>query len=294
MMYDRFHGTGVAMVTPFDRHGALDEDGLASLVEFMLAGGVEYLVVLGTTGETATLTHTEKQRIFSQVVQLNAGRVPLVAGIGGNDTRRVLLDLNEFDLNGYQAVLSVSPYYNKPSQEGLFQHYTAVADNSPLPVMMYNVPGRTGMNVSAETTLRIAAECPNIFATKEASGNMDQIMRILRDKPAHFDVISGDDALTLPMMALGATGVISVVANAYPRLYSDMVRLCLNGDFSTALPAHYQLLEVVETLFAEGSPAGVKAYLKEMGRCSDTVRLPVVPVSEALLHRIRRLMKPLA
>lgn len=294
MMYDRFHGTGVAMVTPFDRHGALDEDGLASLVEFMLAGGVEYLVVLGTTGETATLTHTEKQRIFSQVVQLNAGRVPLVAGIGGNDTRRVLLDLNEFDLNGYQAVLSVSPYYNKPSQEGLFQHYTAVADNSPLPVMMYNVPGRTGMNVSAETTLRIAAECPNIFATKEASGNMDQIMRILRDKPAHFDVISGDDALTLPMMSLGATGVISVVANAYPRLYSDMVRLCLNGDFSTALPAHYQLLEVVETLFAEGSPAGVKAYLKEMGRCSDTVRLPVVPVSEALLHRIRRLMKPLA
>lgn len=290
MTNQRFHGTGVAMVTPFDEQGNVDTDNLSRLVEFLIAGGVEYLVVLGTTGETATLDHTEKQFIFSHVAGVNAGRLPLVAGIGGNDTRSVIADLQGFDLKGYDGVLSVSPYYNKPSQEGLFRHYKAVAESSPLPVIMYNVPGRTGMNVSAETTIRIARECPNIFATKEASGNMDQIMRILRDKPDGFDVISGDDALTLPMVALGATGVISVVANAYPRIFSDMVRDCLRGDFTSALPVHHRLLEVVETLFAEGSPAGVKAYMQELGLCADHVRLPVVPVSEALLVRIRRLM----
>jgi 4-hydroxy-tetrahydrodipicolinate synthase len=205
----------------------------------------------------------------------------------------VVNDLRQFDLTGYQAVLSVSPYYNKPSQEGLFQHYKAVSEQSPLPVMMYNVPGRTGMNVTAETTIRIARECSNIFATKEASGNMNQIMRILRDKPDGFDVISGDDAITLPMIALGATGVISVVANAYPRIFSDMVRDCLRGDFKAALPVHHRLLEVVETLFAEGSPAGVKAYMQELTLCPDHVRLPVVPVSDVLLLRIKRLMENL-
>ena len=223
-------------------------------------------------------------------MQVNAGRLPLVAGIGGNDTRSVVADLQGYDLQGYDAVLSVSPYYNKPSQEGLFRHYQAIASESPLPVMMYNVPGRTGMNVTAETTIRIARACPNIFATKEACGNMDQIMRILRDKPDGFDVISGDDALTLPMIALGATGVISVVANAYPRIFSNMVRNCLRGDFKSALPDHHRLLEVVDTLFAEGSPAGVKAYMQELGRCQDHVRLPVVPVSDHLRHRIIGLM----
>jgi 4-hydroxy-tetrahydrodipicolinate synthase len=293
MMNQRFHGTGVAMVTPFDEKGMLDAVNLTRLVEFLTAGGVEYLVVLGTTGETATLNHAEKQQIFSHVAMVNAGRLPLVAGIGGNDTNAVTNDLLSFDLKGYDAVLSVSPYYNKPSQEGLFRHYKAVSEASPLPVMMYNVPGRTGMNVSAETTIRIARECPNIFATKEASGNMDQIMRILRDKPEGFDVISGDDALTLPMIALGATGVISVVANAYPRIFSDMVRTCLCGDFNAARPVHERLLEIVETLFAEGSPAGVKAYMQELGLCADHVRLPVVPVSETLLARIKQLMKGL-
>lgn len=290
MINQRFHGTGVAMVTPFDAQGAVDTETLTSLVEFMIAGGVEYLVVLGTTGETATLDHDEKQLIFSHVAGVNAGRIPLVAGIGGNDTRSVVADLKGFDLHGYDAVLSVSPYYNKPNQEGLFRHYKAVSEASPLPVMMYNVPGRTGMNVTAETTIRIARECPNIFATKEACGNMDQIMRILRDKPDGFDVISGDDALTLPMVALGATGVISVVANAYPRIFSDMVRACLRGDLKSALPTHNRLLEVVETLFAEGSPAGVKAYMQELGLCPDHVRLPVVPVSDALRQRIKGLM----
>lgn len=289
MINQRFHGTGVAMVTPFDDMGEVDTERLTSLVEFLIKGGVEYLVVLGTTGETATLNSEEKQYIFSHVMQVNAGRLPLVAGIGGNDTRSVVADLRGYDLKGYDAVLSVSPYYNKPSQEGLFRHYQAIATESPLPVMMYNVPGRTGMNVTAETTIRIARACPNIFATKEACGNMDQIMRILRDKPDGFDVISGDDALTLPMIALGATGVISVVANAYPRIFSDMVRACLRGDFKTALPAHHRLLEVVDTLFAEGSPAGVKAYMQELGLCPDHVRLPVVPVSDTLRKRIRAL-----
>ena len=278
------------MVTPFDAKGMVDAERLTSLVEFLIAGGVEYLVVLGTTGETATLDPEEKKYIFSHVMQVNAGRLPLVAGIGGNDTRSVVGDLQGYDLKGYDAVLSVSPYYNKPSQEGLFRHYQAIASESPLPVMMYNVPGRTGMNVSAETTIRIACACPNIFATKEACGNMDQIMRILRDKPQGFDVISGDDALTLPMIALGATGVISVVANAYPRIFSNMVRNCLRGDFKSALPDHHRLLEVVDTLFAEGSPAGVKAYMQELGRCQDHVRLPVVPVSDHLRHRIIGLM----
>ena len=290
MINQRFHGTGVALVTPFDAQGAVNFEQLSTLVEFMISGGVDYIVVLGTTGETATLNQEEKQRIFSHVAGVSAGRIPLVAGIGGNDTHHVVADLSRFDLSGYDAVLSVSPYYNKPSQEGLFRHYKAVAEASPLPVMMYNVPGRTGMNVTAETTIRIARACPNIFATKEACGNMDQIMRILRDKPEGFDVISGDDALTLPMIALGATGVISVVANAYPRIFSDMVRDCLRGDFTAALPVHYRLLEVVDTLFAEGSPAGVKAYMQELGLCQDHVRLPVVPVSDALLQRIRGLM----
>jgi 4-hydroxy-tetrahydrodipicolinate synthase len=290
MINQRFHGTGVAMVTPFDAQGGVDTETLTSLVEYMIEGGVEYLVVLGTTGETATLNHEEKQCIFTHVSGINAGRIPLVAGIGGNDTRSVVADLKGFNLNGYEAVLSVSPYYNKPSQEGLFRHYKAVSEESPLPVMMYNVPGRTGMNVTAETTIRIARECPNIFATKEACGNMDQIMRILRDKPDGFDVISGDDALTLPMIALGATGIISVIANAYPRIFSDMVRQCMRGDFKAALPVHYRLLEVVNTIFAEGSPAGVKAYMQELGLCSDHVRLPVVPVSDALRQRISRLM----
>jgi 4-hydroxy-tetrahydrodipicolinate synthase len=293
MINQRFHGTGVAMVTPFDAQGAVDAPKLTELVEYLISGGVEYLVVLGTTGETATLDHDEKQLIFSHVAGVNAGRIPLVAGIGGNDTRSVVADLKGFDLHGYDAVLSVSPYYNKPSQEGLFRHYKAVSEASPLPVMMYNVPGRTGMNVTAETTIRIARECPNVFATKEACGNMDQIMRILRDKPDGFDVISGDDALTLPMVALGATGVISVVANAYPRIFSDMVRACLRGDLKSALPTHNRLLEVVETLFAEGSPAGVKAYMQELGLCPDDVRLPVVPVSDPLRERIRALIATL-
>jgi 4-hydroxy-tetrahydrodipicolinate synthase len=290
MPKQHFHGTGVAMVTPFHGNGDLDLPSLEKLVHYLTEGQVEYLVVLGTTGESATLSRDEKQKVFSEVAAINNGRLPLVAGIGGNDTQEVAHALTAFNLDGYSAILSVSPYYNKPNQEGIFRHYLKLSEHSPLPLMMYNVPGRTGMNVTAETTLRIAEHGKNIIATKEASGNFDQISQIIKYSPEGFDVISGDDGITLPMMALGATGVISVVANAYPGIFSRMVRHCLDGDFEAARPLHYQLTEVVGSLFEEGSPSGVKAYLSEMGICSNHFRLPVAPVSRALHERIKSLM----
>jgi len=285
-----FRGTGVAIVTPFKENGNIDWDSFRHIIDFQIGAGVEYLVILGTTGESATIHGAEKQELFLFAKDAVAGRVPLIAGIGGNDTRQVLLDLKNFNLDGYTAVLSVGPYYNKPSQEGLFQHYKAIAEASPLPVMMYNVPGRTGQNITAATTLRIARECPNIFATKEACGNLDQINTILRERPEGFMVISGDDALTLPMIAAGAEGVVSVVANAYPKEFSDMVRLCLDGNFQAASAIHLKLTPVIDTLFAEGSPSGVKAYLAEMGHCQETFRLPVVAVSEGMKAKIKTLM----
>lgn len=289
-----FSGTGVALATPFTAEGGVDFPSLTRLVQHVTDGGVEYLVVLGTTGETSTLTTDERQRVFSHVAEVNAGRLPLVAGIGGNDTRKVIEDMEGFRLEGYDAILSVSPYYNKPSQEGIYRHYRAVSEAAPKPVVMYNVPGRTGMNVTAETTLRIAEDCRNIIATKEASGDMAQIMTILANKPGEFSVISGDDGITLPLIACGAQGVISVAANAYPRVFSDMVRLCLAGDFAAARPLHFSLLEAVSAMFAEGSPAGVKAFLSCMGVCSDHVRLPVVPVGEELMARIRSIVQRLS
>lgn len=286
-----FTGTGVAIVTPFLANGAIDQEGLERLVEHLIAGKVDYLVVLGTTGETATLSTEEKQIVLSLVQQYNAGRLKLVAGIGGNDTRAVIESMRAVDLQGYSAILSVSPYYNKPSNEGLFQHYKAINDTAPLPIIMYNVPGRTGMNVNTATTLRIASACKNIIATKEASGNMEQIMQILAEKPEGFEVISGDDALTLPMMACGAIGVISVLANAYPAQYSTMVNLCLESKFAAARPIHEKLLPLVQSIFAEGSPSGIKTYLKEMHIVADQFRLPVVGASNALKNQIQALMK---
>ena len=285
-----FQGTGVALATPFSADGSIDFRALSRLVHYVTDGGVEYLVVLGTTGETSTLSEDERQRVFSHVAEANAGRLPLVAGIGGNDTRKTIAEMNAFNLDGYDAILSVSPYYNKPSQEGLYRHYRAVSESAPKAVIMYNVPGRTGMNVSAETTLRIAEDCRNIIATKEASGDMSQIMAILSHKPAEFGVISGDDGITLPLIACGAQGVISVAANAYPRMFSDMVRFCLIGDFVNARPLHYSLLDAVSAMFAEGSPSGVKAFLSCMGVCENRFRLPVVPVSDRLMDSIRALV----
>jgi 4-hydroxy-tetrahydrodipicolinate synthase len=220
-----------------------------------------------------------------------AGRIPLVAGIGGNDTNEVIEGFKKFDLKGYDAILSVSPYYNKPNQEGLFQHYKALDAATPLPIIMYNVPSRTGQNVTADTQLRIARECKNIFATKEASGNFEQINQIIKYKPADFMVISGDDPITLPMIAAGAEGLISVVANAYPKNYSDMVRLCLAGKFAEAQKLHYKYTDIIASMFAEGSPSGVKAYLSEMGFCQNTFRLPVCKVSEKHHQKIKALMK---
>ncbi len=288
MLAQDFRGTGVAIVTPFKQDGSIDFSALGKLIDFLIAGEVEYLVVMGTTGENVTISKEEKQQIFSFVAEYNQGRLPLVAGIGGNNTMEVVDGLQKTDLKGYQAILSVSPYYNKPNQNGIFEHYKLVSENATLPVIMYNVPGRTGMNVSAETTLKIAEHCSNIIATKEASGNFDQIHKIIKYKPSGFEVISGDDGITLPMVACGAIGVISVVANAYPKPFSDMVRLALADQYAPARALHYQLTDIINSMFEEGSPSGVKAFLSEMGICGNHFRLPVYPVSGVLMEKIKK------
>jgi 4-hydroxy-tetrahydrodipicolinate synthase len=288
-----FKGTGIAIVTPFNEDGSIDWESFKRCLDFWIAGGVEYLVVLGTTGESATIHGDEKQAVFSFVQQHTAGRITLVAGIGGNDTREVIHGMTHYDLTGYSAILSVSPYYNKPNQEGIFQHYKQLDQHTPLPIIMYNVPGRTGQSIQAATQLRIARECPSVFATKEASGNMDLIMQLLRDKPDNFMVISGDDPITLPLIAAGAVGVISVVANAFPKEFSEMIRLCLAGDFEKARPLHYKYLEITAALFAEGSPAGIKAVLSKMGLCQNVFRMPVWPVSQQHQEVLSTLLKQL-
>lgn len=282
------------MVTPFHPNGDVDFGGLEAVINHIIGGGVDYIVVLGTTGETATLTKDEKKQIFKRTVELTAGRVPLVAGIGGNNTYEVLKDIEAFDTNGYSAVLSVSPYYSKPTQEGIYQHYKAIAEKSPLPIILYNVPGRTGSTISAETTIRLANDFKNIVATKEASGSFDIFNQIMRDKPADFKLISGDDPVTLPMIAMGASGIISVIGNAVPRIFSDMIRLCLSGDYTAARPLHYKLIEFTSLMFAEGNPGGVKHALKELGICGDTLRLPLVKVSSSTAQKIAVQLKQIS
>ena len=279
---NKFQGTGVALVTPFNTDGSVDYNGLKNLINHLVDGGIDYLVSLGTTGETATMTKDEKKKVWAYTAEINNNRLPLVAGIGGNNTLAVAEDIKSFDTAGYSAILSVSPYYNKPTQEGIYQHYKYLAEISPLDLILYNVPGRTGSNMSAETTCRLAYDFKNIIATKEASGSFDQFNQIMRDKPADFLLISGDDPVTLPMIALGAAGIISVIGNALPKQFSDMVKLCLAGDYKAALPAHLSLIEFTRLAFAEGNPAGIKAALKHLGVCGDTVRLPLVKASESL------------
>jgi 4-hydroxy-tetrahydrodipicolinate synthase len=288
---EKFTGTGIAIVTPFYTDGKIDWDSFRKLINFWIKGKVEYLVILGTTGESVTIHGEEKQQVFSFVNEVVVGRLPIVAGIGGNDTHEVLNGFKNLDLQGYDAILSVSPSYNKPNQEGIFQHYKMLDAAAPLPIILYNVPSRTGQNVTADTQLRIARECKNIFATKEASGDFNQVMQIIKNRPKDFMVISGDDLITLPMIACGGEGVISVVANAYPEDYSNMVRLCLAGKFNEALLLHYKYVDIINSMFAEGSPSGVKAYLSEMGLCQDTFRLPVWKVSDKHHEKIRELMK---
>lgn len=293
-LQQKFSGTGIAIITPFlEDNRTIDWATFENLINFWIDNKVEYLVACGTTGESATLTREEEQEVFSFLHKIANGRVPLVAGVGGNDTYEVLEAFKAMDFTGFDAILSVSPYYNKPRQEGIYRHYKALNDAAPLPIIMYNVPGRTGMSVSVETTLRIAQDCKNIFATKEASGNFDQINQIIKNKPEDFLVISGDDGITLPMIACGAIGVISVVANAYPKEFSDMVRLCLAGKFAEALPIHLKYIDVINSLFAEGSPSGVKQYMVEMGLCKNNFRMPVIPVSDAHAQKIRQLMQAL-
>lgn len=274
-------GTGVALVTPFNKDASIDFNGLKKLVNHQIDNGVDYLVILGTTGESPTISKQEKQSILDAIRTENNGRLPLVLGIGGSHTLEVADTMKHHDLEGISAILSVSPYYNKPNQKGIIQHYTYLADIAPRPLILYNVPGRTGSNVSTETTLKLA-EHDNILGTKEASGNFTQCMDILKNRPANFAVISGDDALTHPFLALGMDGVISVIANAYPKTFSDMVRLGLNGDTKAALPLHNQLLDAMNLIFADGSPGGIKVILEAMGICSTTVRMPLHDVSDGV------------
>lgn len=282
------------MVTPFQEDGQVDYDGLKNLIEHLIDGGVEYLVSLGTTGESATLSEAERKQVWAFTAKVVNKRVGLVAGIGGNNTHEVVEQIKSFDIDGYDAILSASPHYNKPTQEGIYQHYKTIALNSKLPIILYNVPSRTGSTVSAETTVRLAKEFKNIIGIKEASGNFDLFNQLMRDKPEGFLFISGDDPVTLPMMALGGVGVISVIGNALPRQLSDMVRLLLNNDYKGAHAAHFDLIEFTRLMFTEGSPAGVKTALKQLGICGDTVRLPLVHVSEKTVDAIAAELKKLA
>lgn len=279
---NKFHGTGVALVTPFNTDGTVDYQGLKKLINHLVDGGIDYLVSLGTTGETATLSKDEKKKVWDFTAEINNGRLPLVAGIGGNDTQVIGENIKTFENNQYSAVLSVSPYYSKPTQEGIYQHYKYLSELSELPIILYNVPGRTGSNMSAETTCRLAHDFKNVIATKEASGSFEQFNQIMRDKPEDFLLISGDDPIAMPMIAIGAVGVISVVGNALPQQLSSMINLCLQGAYAKALPAHLSLLEITRLMFAEGNPAGVKAVLKQLNICDDVVRLPLVKASAAL------------
>jgi len=282
------------MVTPFHADGQVDYDALGKLVDYLIDGGVEYLVSLGTTGEAATLSADERKKVWAFTAGIVNGRVGLVAGIGGNNTLEVAEQFKQFDTTGYDAILSASPHYNKPTQEGIYQHYKVLAENTPLPVILYNVPSRTGSNISAETIVRLAKDFKNIIGIKEAGGNFDQINQVMRDKPEDFLVISGDDPVTLPMMALGAVGVISVTGNALPRPTSDMVRHCLAGDFKAATKIHSTLIDFTRLMFVEGSPAGVKTALKHLGICGDTLRLPLVQVSHTTAGKIVEETKKLA
>ncbi|MBA3286282.1 MAG: 4-hydroxy-tetrahydrodipicolinate synthase [Nitrosopumilus sp.] len=289
-MNKQLRGTGVALVTPFHSDGSIDFKCFKILIDHIIDGGVEYLVPLGTTGESVTLNKDEKHAVLNFVLEVNEGRKPVVLGLGGNNTRDIVEQLNKLDTEGLTAILSVSPYYNKPSQRGIYEHYKMIANNSPLPVILYNVPPRTGSNIAAETTLQLAAEIKNIIGVKEASGNIEQCMQIINKKPKDFLVVSGEDNLTLPLIACGFDGVISVSGNAFPREFSDMVRAALQNDFDNARRLHYQLMEITSMLFAEGSPAGIKEVLNIKNICQPHLRLPLVGVSDKLKSAMKEVV----
>ena len=288
--YNKFKGTGVAIVTPFKKSGAIDFEAYERVVNHVINGGVDFVVVLGTTGESATVTKHEKKALIEFSVGVINKRVPLVVGIGGNNTNDVVLSIHRTPFKGVDAILSVCPYYTKPQQEGIYQHYKIISESSPVPVILYTVPGRTGSNISATTTLRLANDCPNIVGIKEASGNFDQIFQVLKNRPKDFLVLSGDDGITLPLLAVGADGLISVTANALPKEVSDMVNLGLAGKFKEAAKIHYKLIDFTNALFADGSPAGIKAALEIQKLCSNYLRLPLVPVNQEVYLRIKQLI----
>lgn len=287
----KFKGTGVAIVTPFKENRSVDFDGLERLVEHLISGGIDYLVVNGTTGESVTLSRQEKLDVLAFVIKVNNGRVPLVFGIGGNNTQDILDCFHTYDFTGVDAILSVSPFYNKPSQEGIYQHYKSIAEICPLPLILYNVPARTGSHMEAETVLRLANDCKNVIGVKEASGVIFNSMKIIKNKPEGFLVISGDDILNLPIIASGGDGIISVIANAFPKDYSNMVKAALTGDFKTAQQLHYKYFDMVHYMFVDGNPPGIKATLKILGICGDTLRLPLVKVTNSTFQALENLIK---
>lgn len=290
-MISNFRGTGVAIVTPFHKDGNIDFKSFEKLIDYQISNGANFLVFMGTTGESVTLNYDEQQAIIRLAVELVNGRKPIVVGIGGNNTQAVVNTILSSDLEGVDAVMSVSPYYNKPQQKGIYQHFKTIAAASPVPVIIYNVPSRTGSNIKAETTLELALDVPNIFAIKEASQDMVQIARIIKNKPEDFLVISGDDVTAVPFLALGGDGVISVIANALTSDFSKMVQYCLDGQFDKARVLSFKLLEITEAIYSEGNPTGIKALLSSMGLCQNEVRLPLVKASKQLQTQLLQLLK---
>lgn len=290
-MHKKFIGTGVAIVTPFHKYGTIDFNSLGKVIEHVITQGVNYIVALGTTGESVTLTADEKVAVIDYVIENVDKRVPVVIGMGGNKTQEVVNFIKSVSFDGIDAILSVSPYYNKPQQRGLYRHYENIAAACPVPVILYNVPGRTSSNISAETVLKLSKNIDNIIGIKEASGDLTQCMEIIKNKPEDFLVISGDDLLTLPIIAIGGNGVISVVANAFPKEFSEMVTAAIRGDFKSAREIHYKLTEIINALFADGNPAGIKAALDILGHCSNNLRLPLVKVNKSVYNQLKTLIQ---
>jgi len=291
MNVNKLKGTGVALVTPFHKDGSIDFKSFRKLIDRIIDGGVEYLVPLGTTGESVTLTKDEKRAVIDMVVEVNEDRVPIVLGLGGNNTQEILHSMEDTDFTHIDAILSVSPYYNRPSQRGIYQHYKLIANSAPVPVILYNVPARTGSNMDAETTLELAHDIKNIIGIKEASGNIEKVMKIFKGKPKDFLIISGDDALALPIIACGGDGLISVYANAVPKDFSDMIRAALEGNFDKARRLHYKHIEMIHAIFVDGNPAGVKGLLSVMNVCSEYLRLPLVHVTKPTLNKFEAMLE---
>ncbi|MCI5912889.1 MAG: 4-hydroxy-tetrahydrodipicolinate synthase [Prevotella sp.] len=291
MAQNIFRGLGVALITPFNSDGSVDYDSLENLVKYQIESGADFFCILATTGETPCLTSDEKVKIKNLVVKIVDGKLPILMGCGGNNTAAVVEEIRNTDWSGIDGILSVCPYYNKPSQEGLYQHFKAIANASPLPVVLYNVPGRTGINMKPQTTIRLAQDCPNVVAIKEASGSLEQVDEIIKGKPAHFEVISGDDALTFPMIACGAVGVISVIGNALPKEFSRMIRYEFRGEYEPARKIHHRFTELYSLLFVDGNPAGVKALLSEMGMIKNELRLPLVPTRITTKQKMAEILK---